>query len=392
MSRIPSVVLAVLLTTATLSVAAVGGVAGAAAPSQNASQTQSHSADAAAYQGTHVAFNTSSDAVTDYRVGGATLFDDVSVASQSDHDSRAGLGADAALSSVVNLSGLGLELGVETETRADLSLEGSSSGGISAHDSERGILTVAAGDDDRYVEADLASGVTAESDGDGRVAIDGGERDGAFVVVGDGEVAVNEDGNVVADLEGDSTLVFRSYGDGERDDEARAQEDLIADGEATAEVYAEVREDGERVADVATYGQDIAVEASADAEDRLEVTAERAADEGTIVIVGASDAVLETVGSAEDLAVTVDGDVATEASSYSELEGAIGEEPRYMVVQESDAAASADVLVAVDHFSEREIAVQNADDVEDADDGMSGFGPVVALAALALSAAARVRS
>jgi len=58
--------------------------------------------------------------------------------------------------------------------------------------------------------------------------------------------------------------------------------------------------------------------------------------------------------SADDLAVTVDGEAAAEASSYSELAGGIGsDESRYMVTQSSDASATADVLVAVNHFGAR---------------------------------------
>ncbi|SEW12942.1 hypothetical protein [Natrinema salifodinae] len=386
MNRITAVVLAVLVTVATLPVAAVGAGASAASPSQQSDG----SADAGAYAGTHVAFETSNDALVDYRVDGEQVFENVSVVSQSDHHSRAGLGADVALDAVVNLSGLGLELGAQSETRAEIETEGSAS--MAAHDSERGILTVDAGDEARYVEVDLADNVSAEADAEhgDRVVVDSGERTGAFVVAGDGEVAVNENGDVTADLGNDATLVFRSYADGERDESAEEQERLIADGTATAEIYAEERA-GERVVDVATYGQDIAIDAAEESQERLEMTVERAHGEGTVVIASVSEAAVDGAESAEDLAVTVDGEAAAEASSYSELEGGIGEEPRYMVTQSSDASATADVLVAIDHFSEREVAVQSADGDADGDDSVPGFGAGAALVALLTGTAARLR-
>ncbi|WP_222917202.1 hypothetical protein [Natrinema sp. SYSU A 869] len=389
MNRITVVALAFLVTTAALPAAAVGAGASAASPSQQSDG----SADASAYTGTHVAFDASSNALVDYRVDGQQVFDNVTVASQSEHHSRTGLGSNVGLDAVVNLSGLGLDLRAQSETRAEIATDGSAS--MTAHDSERGILTVDAGNEAQYVEVDLAADSTANAESDDRVVVNGSERTGAFVVVGDGEVAVTENGNVTADLESDSTLVFRSYADGERDENAAEQEQLIANGTATAEVYAEER-DGERVTDVATYGQDIAVNTSEESRDRLEMSVERTHGEGTVVIASVSEAAVAGAESADDLAVTVDGEAAAQASSYSELEGGIGEEPRYMVTQSSDASAAADVLVAIDHFSERDVVIQSADGSgedggSDGEDSVPGFGVGGALVALLIGTAARVR-
>jgi hypothetical protein len=282
MNRITAVALAVLVATAALPATAVGAGASAASPSQQS--------DSSAYAGTHVAFDTASNAVTDYRVDGETVFENVSVASQSEYDSRTGLGATVGLDAVANLSGIGLEIAAQSNTRAEIATDGSAS--MAAHDSQRGILTVDAGDEAQYVEAALAANATAEAESDDRVVVDSGERTGAFVVVGDGTVAVNENGDVTADLKSDSKLVFRSYADGERDESAKAQERMIANGTATAEVYAEER-DGERVADVATYGQDIAVNTSNEGQDRLEMTVERTQSEGTVVIASVSEAAID---------------------------------------------------------------------------------------------------
>ncbi|QFU81479.1 PGF-CTERM sorting domain-containing protein [Natronorubrum aibiense] len=389
MTRTVAVVLAVLVTTATLPVAAVGGVVGT---SQTVESDAMTNGQADAYAGTHVAFDTASNAIVDYRVGGQSVFENVTVESQRDHHSQTGIGADVGLSAVTNLSGIGLEIAAQTETRAEIATEGSAS--LAAHDTERGILTVDAGEEAQYVQLNLSEDSTAEvSDEGDRVTVDSGDRTGVLLVAGDGEVAVTDNGDVTADLERESTLVFRSYADDEHDDDAVEQERLIADGTATAEVYA-AEADGDRVADVATYGQDIAVEAQRNGEDRLEMVVKRAQHEGTIVIVSVSEAALEAADSADDLAVTVDGEAAVEADSYSDLEGGIGEEPRYMVTHSSEASAAADVLVAVDHFSEREVAIQG-DTEDDADgsesDSVPGFGVAAAISALLAVVGARIR-
>ncbi|MCU4926257.1 hypothetical protein OB905_09715 [Halobacteria archaeon AArc-dxtr1] len=383
MSRLTALALTAVLTIATLSVAIVGAGAAATDPSTNA--TTETAAESDGYAGAHVAFSASGDALTDYEIDGDRQFENVTVASQSDHHAEAGGGLS--LDAVANLSGLGLELAAESETRADVATEGSAS--IAAHDTDRGILTVDAGGESQYVEVALANESEAEADGD-VVVVDSENRTGAFVVAGDGEVTVSDDGNVTADLDGDSTLVFRSYDDGERDDDAKEQEQLIADGTATAEIYVEER-NGERVADVATYGHDVAVDAHGESEERVEMTVERAQHEGTIVITTVSEAAVEAAGSAEELVATVDGEVAAEASSQSDLEAAIGgEESAYMVQQSAD--GSADVLVAVNHFSERDVAVESADSGGDGGlDDVSGFGVGVTVLALLSAMGARLR-
>ncbi|MFC4439344.1 MULTISPECIES: hypothetical protein [Natrialbaceae] len=386
MNRVTAVALAFIVTTATLSVAAVGAGASAA----SSSQTVDAQSESDAYAGTYVTFEASGNALTDYRVDGEPVFENVSVDAQSDHQSEVGAGADVSLAAVTSLSGTGLQLDARSETRAEVSTDGSAS--INAHDTERGILTVHAGEESQYVELELAGESNAEADGDDRIVVESDDRTGVFVVGGDGDVTVNDQGDVTAELESESTLVFRSYGDGERDDDAQAQEELIADGTATAEVYVDER-DGDRVADVATYGQDIAVETHEQSEERLEMTVERTRSEGTVVITSVSEGAIEAAETAEDLEVTIDGEAAAEASSFDELEGGIGEEPRYMVSQSGEASAAADVLVAVNHFSEREVAIQDDSSADAGDDADSvpGFGTLAALVAALVAAASRVR-
>lgn len=390
MNRVTAVALTLIVTMATLSVAATGAGASAASPSQQMADANSESS---AYAGTYVAFNTSGNALTDYRVNNEAVFENVRVTAQSDHQSRAGLGANVRLSAVTNISGAGLELGAQSQTRAEVKTDGSAS--ITAHDTERGILTVDAGEESQYVEVTLAddNNTEAHTEGD-RVVVESDDRTGVFVVAGNGTVTVNDKGDVVADLKSGSTLAFRSYENGERNSDEKSQEQLISEGIATAEVYVDER-NGKRVADVATYGQGVAVKTHNQSKERLEMTAKRTQSEGTVIITTISEGAIKGLESADDLAVTIDGKAAAEASSYSELKGGIGEQPRYMVRQSSEATATADVLIAVDHFSERKITIQGNNSSESntsgSGDSIPGFGAAAALISLLVATATRLQ-
>lgn len=91
------------------------------------------------------------------------------------------------------------------------------------------------------------------------------------------------------------------------------------------------------------------------------MTAERSQSEGKVIITTLSQGAF---GAAENAEVTVDGEAAAKASSYSELRSATegGEQSWYLVRQQSSAEASGEVLVAVNHFSERSVAVTSGDD------------------------------
>ncbi|WP_247729656.1 hypothetical protein [Halovivax limisalsi] len=312
------------------------------------------------YTGAHVDFAVDGNALADVSVDGETTFDEVRVQSKS----SAGLGAGVGLGAVVNVDGAGLSLAAETDTSATITAE--SGAELSAHDTERGQLVIKAGGDSQVVEARLAGDASATADGDA-VVVDSGDRTGAFVVVGDGDVTVNDEGNVSAELSGEASLVFRSYADGERDERAKAEERLIADGSAAVELHVEERAEG-IASEAVTYSEETSTEVSTEAQNRVEVTIDRSVSEGTIVLTSVSEA---AVGSFEDLSVAVDGEAAAEASSMSELEaGAAGEEPRYMVTSQTEAKAT--VAVAIDHFSERTMTMSGADADGDGDDGSTG--------------------
>jgi len=356
-----------------------------------------------AYAGTHVEFETTGDAIVDYSVNGNTVFQSVKVQSQSTAENQGSVRAGVGLSAVTDIAGAALSLDSQTEVSATVTAESGAT--MEAHDNSRGILVVRSGGESQYVTVNVSSSSQAESESDQRVVVtsDNGTQ-GTFIVVGDGEVTVNEQGNVSADLGSDGTLVYRSYPEG-RDDGDEQQERLVSDGKAAAEVYVMQKSEqgSELVADVVQYSEDTTVEVTQQTQGTVQMTAERSEERGKIIITSVSERALSSV---EDLQVTVDGEAAAEASSYSDLESAVGSDSsKFLVRQQSSAQATADVLVAVNHFSTREITMsEDGDDSDDSgtdgtdgsdgDGGQEttsadgpGFGPIAALIALVAVAA-----
>ncbi|MEM4781561.1 MAG: hypothetical protein QXG03_08390 [Halalkalicoccus sp.] len=324
-----------------------------------------------AYAGANVSFDVDDRAIVDYQVGGALLFESVAVEAQGEHDGGSGpdAGASVELSAVADLRGAALSMSARTETRATVETEGSAE--MTAHDSERGHLVVSANGDSQFVEAELGADASAEAEGDRRVVVATG--DGAHVtaiVVGDGSVAVNENDDLVAEIEGEATVVFRAGGE-ERDGNDEEAERLIANGEAAIEVYVD-HADGEAVSDAVRYADDTSAEAEASAENTVELTVDRTTDEGTVVLTSLAEA---AVGATEELSVSVDGEAATRVESAGELEGAVDDGPAFAVARGASAEANAEVFVAVDHFSERTITMSAEDSDGDGDgSGETGDG------------------
>ena len=193
----------------------------------------------------------------------------------------------------------------------------------------------------------------------------------------------------MASVQEDSQLVYRQYNE-ERSDEDETQERMIQNGTATAEVYVygsaesggEAENEGTSVVE---YDQDTTVEVQERSESQINMTAERTESQGKVIITTVSD---ETFGSADSTEVFVDGEAATEADSYGEVQQATrdGDNSRYLVRQSSSAEAATDVVVGVNQFSERQISMQSDGDTDD-DGGLSdgdgpGFGALAAIAAL----------
>lgn len=347
-----AVLLAVLVAASAVSTAA------AAAATSTQPNATAATQDGSAYAGTHVQFDVRENAVANYTVGGDTALDSVKV--QSESDSGGVVSGSVDLSTVTSIRGSALSVSASANARAEIATEGSAT--MTAHDNDHGILVVEAGGNDQMVVANVSSGASAESESEKQVEVttENG-TEGAFLVVGNGSVAVNDDGDVAANLDGDSRLVFRAYPDG-KTETAEQVEAHIESGTATGEVYVE-QQDGELVADTVSYSQETAIEAEQSAEDRVSVTVERAREEGKIVVTSVSEA---AVGTVSDLNVTVDGEAAVEASSYSELESAIGgDSSKYVVEQSSSAESKANVYVALNHFSERHVEMQGSDSTQE---------------------------
>lgn len=320
--------------------------------------TGSSAASGEAYTGTHVAFETTGSAVTNYTVDDTTVLSSVQVKSASKAESDGDVSVGGSLSAVTDLAVQGLSLSSQSKASATVSTEGSAS--MKAHDNTHGILVVSSGDGENYVVANVSGDGSASAESSSVVTVTkGGETKGAFVVVGDGEATVNEQGDVSAKLGSNSKLVFRAYSDGERDDSDKKQEQLISEGKVAGEVYATVESSGEVTMDTVSYGQETTIETKQTAENEVQVTADRAESKGKVIVTSVSE---KAVGSVEDISVTVEGSAAAEASSYSELTGAIGsDQSKFMVANSADASAKADVLVAVNHFSEKTYTISGGD-------------------------------
>ncbi|MFW5964034.1 MAG: PGF-CTERM sorting domain-containing protein [Natronomonas sp.] len=379
-------------------------VGAAAAPAA----AQSTDAEGEAYAGSHVQFNTTGNAVSNYAVGDAVVVENVSVQSSEEARSQAGLGLDAGLSAATSIAGSAVESRTEADASVRLGFE--SGAEMQAHDNDRGIFQVRANDGAQMVQANLSNDAEADSESEERVVVtkeDGSQ--GTFIVVGDGEVVVNEEGNVTAEVEEGGQLVYRQYDDGERSEDDEQKERMIQNGTATAEMYLQEssetgEEAGAATASVVEYGQDTAVEVESQSREEVNMTVERTQSQGKVVLTSVSESAFEN---ADDIEVFVDGEAAAQADSYSEVEQSAmeGDEPRYYVSQSSSAEATTNVAIGIDHFSERAVSMQSTQDdtatatesdagtATDSADGSdteteetsgdgAGFGALAALAAL----------
>jgi len=322
-----------------------------------------------AYTGAHISANVTSSAIVDYRVDGTTVAESVRVQSQSEARSETGLSVGADLGAMTSFAGAGLSTAAESETSATVTSD--SGADLTVHDNGHGSLVVAANDDSQYVGLNLSDSAATESESEERVVVtqDDGTQS-TVLVAGNGSVAVNEDGNVTAEVDEDSRLVVRSYE--ERDEDDEQQEDLIQNGTAAAQVYLTEQAEGgsEAAVDVVDYGQETSVEVTQQTESRVEMTAERSAEQGKVVITSLEDTAFEA---SDDTQVRVDGEAAVEASSYSELAAAAdgGDSSKYMVRQTGSAEADGEVLVALDHFSERSVTMEEDSASDDSTDDSS---------------------
>jgi len=342
---------------------AVGAAAAPAATQQ---------AEGEAYSGTFVQFQTQESVVSEYTVDGSVIVE--SVTAQSASETEGGLGVDADASSSAVIDGSAAEVNSRADARASVTFE--SGAEMEANDNRRGVVRFTANDGNQVVQANVSG--DARTEGDKRVVVssDDGSQ-GAFIVVGEGNVTADGDSRVTANVEEGSQLVYRQYNEG-RTDEDETQEQLIQDGTATAEVYVNgAAESGSEAEGEATsvveYGQDTSVEVQERSESQVNMTVERTESQGKVIITTVSESAVEN---AENLEVYVDGEAAAQANSYGEVRSATqdGDQSRYLVRQDSSAEASTDVVVGINQFSERQVSLQSAEDggetTETEDDSM----------------------
>lgn len=267
--------------------------------------------------GAFVSFEAESNAVVDYSVDGTTVVENVSVQSESE----ASGGSSVDLGSSADFSGAGLSVASSMQASGSATIQSESGATIESHDNQRGVLVVRPGGGSQVAAINVSSDAEAESESEGRVVIE--KDDGTQAVVlatGDAEVTVTDEGDVEGRTGENGQLVYRQY-DGERSDSDESQEQFIANGTATAELYyQQARESGDsgsdRAVNVVNYGQDTTVEVTERSASTLNATVERSQSEGKVVIVSVSEAAMEN---AESTSVYVDGEAAAEASSYSEV-------------------------------------------------------------------------
>lgn len=389
-----SVLLASLLVVATT--VGVGAPAIAATQQAPSGQQAVATQQSEAYSGTHVSFGTGSNAVVDYTVNGEAILRNLSVQSKS-KARQGGIGAGVSLSAVTGLSGA--RISSTTTGKIQASVGFASGAKMTAHDNGRGVLVIRSGGESQYVEVGVSAGSSSTQAGENRVVVtnDNG-TDSVFLVVGSGQVAVNDAGNVTAEIGQDGKLVYRQY-EGDRSQSDKSQERLITDGTAAAEVYVQQTSDnGSReTADVVRYGEDTTVDVNQRTQGRVDMTVDRASDEGRVILCTVSRQVFE---SRQDIRVLVDGSAATSANSYDDIRQSIGgDTSTYLVRESSSATATADVAVGVNHFSSRSVTLTSEDGTDTAteggmgedgdeatDGGVPGFGPGVALLAAAVLA------
>lgn len=351
-----------------------------------------------AYSGTHVSFDTTDSGVVNYSVDDRVLVESIAV-QKSDK-----VGTGLRLSAVTSLPGSAVTVDSRTQTSATMKAD--SGARMTANDNGRGILVMEANGNSHFVTANLSGDTQAEQADNNRVVVTHADgTQGTFIVVGDGEVTVNENDNLTAKLGENGKLVYRQY-DGQRSNSDEQQEQLIANGTASSEVYIlKSGDDGsETTANVVNYSEDTTVEVTETSENTVNMTVERAQSDGRVIITSVSNRTFE---SAESIQVAVDGKAAARADSYSGVVQATqgGDKSAYLVQESTEAEATSDVVVGINHFSERTVTMTSDDGGASpteggGDDGTTGttgevpgFGVFGALGALlALGAALYARS
>ena len=137
-----------------LAASLVGGVVAPAAGQQG----ETHA-------GTHVQFETTDAAVSNYAVDGSVILENVTV--QSADEARGGAGVGLETATDFRASGLA----VASSSGASVSISVDSGAEMRSHDNDRGVLQVRATDDDQIVGVELAGDAQVDAEGDRRVVV-----------------------------------------------------------------------------------------------------------------------------------------------------------------------------------------------------------------------------
>ena len=138
-------------------------VSASALPAASAGQQSS------AYAGTHVSFEATGSAVTEYAVANESMLGSVRVQSQESAESGSLVDVGASLSAVTSLEGSALS--VESRTQASAQVHAESGATLTAHDNGHGVLVVRSGGESQYVVANVSSGASAQAESDSRVVV-----------------------------------------------------------------------------------------------------------------------------------------------------------------------------------------------------------------------------
>jgi len=270
---------------------------------------------------------------------------------------------------------------------------------LTTHDNSHGTLTMAPGQNTQVAIANVSSNTEVSIEGEemATVTADNGAEGTFFLSGSGGEIARNDDGNLVIRLSPNADLVFKAYPDGKSDAEAQ-QESLIADGIIGAEVHVMER-DGETLYDATTYSTFVSHYGSEETANGTNLTFGSPQGTGTVVVANVNEAAVGSLSSMEVYVNSSSGEdtVAVDAESVTESVNNVDEyigtsSSGYYVVPPAEGSTSTDVLVGINHFSNRTVAMgQNVGPSDTSSSGgVPGFGVPAALAALlALAAFAR---
>lgn len=338
--------------------------------------------------GDHITLEFTNQQVVNYTVGNQTFLASIQAQSVEQVETDG-------LQSLTEFEGSAMESTGEDE--ATWLVNTQSNANFEFNDNPHGTFIAEGVDVAQYARFVVAEGVEATDENQRKVTLTtDGNAAASFILVGDGEVTVNQNGDVVARIGDASTLVFRAYPDGKSNSDEQ-MERYIENGNGVAEIYA--RQPGtDSIVDHARYQQDVAPTAEQTDDTTVQTDIEYTEGESGVVLFTLSQAFTEASGA---INATVNGQQAQEVTSFGELDGALdGNQSRYMVVE---LESRTDVIVAVNQFAaQTTVGVSGASGQEqqqtplqEGDDGnqtdQPGFGVLAAIVALAVAALAAAR-